>query len=131
MATEANKALVLELYRAMNERDYPGMWALFSPDAIWGGGRFSTAEAGSIERMKPLMVDPMPAFADGGINFTVHALTAEGDRVCLEAKSTASATNGKKYNNDYHFLMYFTPEGKIKQVKEYLDTQHAFDVFCT
>jgi uncharacterized protein len=125
---EENKALVLELYRTMNERDYTGMWELFSPDALWGGGRYSTAESGSIERMKPLMVDPMPAFADGGIDFTVHALTAEGDRVAAEVESYAPTADGKVYNNHYHMLFEIR-DGKITVVKEYADTAHAREVF--
>ena len=128
MGIEENKALVLELYRTMNERDYTGMWELFSPDALWGGGRFSTAESGSIERMKPLMVDPMPAFADGGIDFTVHALTAEGDRVAAEVESYAPTADGKVYNNHYHMLFEIR-DGKITVVKEYADTAHAREVF--
>jgi len=125
---DENKALVLELYRAMNERDYERMWELFSPDAVWGGGRFSTEESGSIDRMKPLMVDPMPAFADGGIDFTVHALTAEGDRVAAEVESYAPTTDGKVYNNHYH-MVFEILDGKIIVVKEYADTAHARDVF--
>jgi uncharacterized protein len=128
MGVEENKALVLEFYRRMNGREYAEMWELFSPDALWGGGRFSTAESGSIERMKPLMVDPMPAFADGAIDFTVHALTAEGDRVAAEVESYAPTADGKVYNNHYHMLFQIR-DGKITVVKEYADTAHAREVF--
>lgn len=128
MGIEVNKALVLEFYRRMNAREYADLWDLFSPDALWGLGRFSTEESGSIERMKPLMVDPMPAFADGGIDFTVHALTAEGDRVAAEVESYAPTADGKVYNNHYHMLFEIR-DGKITVVKEYADTAHARDVF--
>ena len=38
--------------------------------------------------------------------------------------------NGKTYQNKYHFLM-IVRDGKIHQVKEYLDTMHANEVLCS
>jgi len=38
--------------------------------------------------------------------------------------------NGKTYQNKYHFLL-LVRDGKIQQVKEYLDTMHANDVLCS
>ena len=89
MTVEANKAVVRELYRLMNERAFDEMWELFTPDARWGRGRHDTTDAPGIDRMREVMVDPMPVFASGGIEFTVHSLTAEGDRVAAEVESHA------------------------------------------
>lgn len=36
--------------------------------------------------------------------------------------------DGSIYNNEYHML-FVVSDGKVQQVKEYLDTQHTFDVF--
>ena len=36
--------------------------------------------------------------------------------------------NGRIYNNLYHFL-FVVRDGKVLQVKEYLDTMHTNDVF--
>ena len=129
IGAEANREIVLEFYRRMNERRYDDMFQLFADDAVWGGGRYSSAEAGPIERMRAVMVDPMPAFVDGGITFTVHALTAEGDRVAAEVESYAPVTNGKVYNNHYHMLFEIR-DSKIAVVKEYADTAHAREVFA-
>jgi uncharacterized protein len=128
VGTEENKVLVKEFYRRMNERRYTDMWELFTADAKWGGGRASTDDFGSIEGMKAIMVDPMPIFVDGGIAFTVHALTAEGDRVAAEVESHAPLVNGKVYNNHYHMLFEIR-DGRIAVVKEYADTAHARDIF--
>jgi ketosteroid isomerase-like protein len=128
MGAEENKALVEEFYRRMNERRYADMWELFTGDAKWGGGRASTDDFGSIEGMKAIMVDPMPIFVDGGIDFTVHATTAEGERVAAEVESHAPLVNGKVYNNHYHMLFEIR-DGKIAVVKEYADTAHARDIF--
>jgi hypothetical protein len=128
MGVEENKALVLEFYRLMNGRQYEEMWELFTPDAKWGGGRASADDFAGIDRMKAIMVDPMPVFVDGGIGFTVHALTAEGDRVAAEVESFAPLVNGKVYNNHYHMLFEIR-DGRIAVVKEYADTAHAREVF--
>jgi ketosteroid isomerase-like protein len=125
---EENKALVRELYRLMESREFERMWELFTPDAKWGGGRSSTEDFAPIDRMKAIMVDPMPIFVDGGIHFTVHELTAEGDRVAAEVESHAPLVNGKVYNNHYHMLFEIR-DGRIAVVKEYADTAHGRDVF--
>jgi ketosteroid isomerase-like protein len=58
------------------------------------------------------------------ISLTVHGVTAEGDRVAIEAESYGELKNGKIYNNTYHFLFVFRG-GKICLSKEYNDSQHA------
>jgi ketosteroid isomerase-like protein len=76
--------------------------------------------------MRELLVDPLPGFVGGGIEFTVHALTAEGDRVAAEVESRARLTTGAFYNNHYHMLFEIRDE-RIRVVKEYSDTAHARD----
>jgi ketosteroid isomerase-like protein len=59
----------------------------------------------------------------------VTGVTAEGDKVAVEAESHANMKSGKTYQNKYHFLITIQ-DGKIQAVKEYLDTAHADDVLC-
>lgn len=112
----------------MNDRRYSEMWELFADDAVWGGGRASTEGFAGIDRMKALMVDPMPLFVGGGIAFTVHGMAAEADRVAAEVESHATLVDGRVYNNHYHMLFEFR-DGRIAVVKEYADTAHGRDVF--
>jgi len=127
-AVEANKEVVRELYRRMNARAFDEMWELFTPDARWGRGRHDTSDAPGVDRMRDVMVDPMPVFETGGIEFTLHSLTAEGDRVAAEVESHAPLVNGTVYHNHYHML-FVLRDGRIATVKEYADTAHARDVF--
>ena len=53
---------------------------------------------------------------------------AEGDKLSLEAESLGHLNNGRTYNQHYHFLIEFRG-GKICAVREYLDTQHAYNVW--
>ena len=64
------------------------------------------------------------SLVEGHITLTVHGVTAEGDRVAVEAESHGKLKNGKTYNNTYHFLFVFR-DGKICLSKEYNDSAHA------
>jgi hypothetical protein len=66
---------------------------------------------------------------DGALRLSPTGATAEGERVAVEAESYARMSNGKIYQNKYHFL-FTVRNGKIQAVKEYLDTMHANDVLC-
>jgi uncharacterized protein len=63
-----------------------------------------------------------------GLTMTVKSSIAEGDKVALEVQSYGELTNGRIYSQEYHFLMEFR-DGKIGAVREYLDTQHAHQVW--
>ena len=66
----------------------------------------------------------------GPIRLEPKAWTVEGDRVAVEVESFAELKNGRRYNNQYHFL-FEVRGGKIERIKEYLDTMHTNAVFCT
>ena len=59
---------------------------------------------------------------------TVISSVTEEDRVALEVISSGDLMNGRLYRQEYHFLMEFR-QGQICAVREYLDTQHAHDVW--
>ena len=64
----------------------------------------------------------------GGLHMRVSSSIAEGDRVALEVTSSGDLKNGRRYRQEYHFLIEFR-DGRICAVREYLDTQHAHDVW--
>ena len=128
MGTAENRQLVVDVYRLMNARRFDEMWALFTPDATWGGGGNPPALLAPVDQMRQIIVDPMPVFVGGGIHFTLHAMTAEGDRVAAEVESYAELVSGPVYNNKYHMLFEMA-DGRIRGVKEYGDTLHAKEVF--
>ena len=117
--------MVERFYVLMNARRFDEMWALFGPDAVWSGG---SGPGRTLQEMRQIIIDPNPLFVDGGIEFVVHATTAEHDRVAVEVESRATLTNGRVYNNHYHML-FVLDEGTIRRVKEYNDTLHAHETF--
>lgn len=65
-----------------------------------------------------------------GIRFTITGMTAEDDRVAVEAHSEGRHVSGKMYRNEYHFLFRFREDGKLLEMKEYMDTERVTDVLC-
>jgi uncharacterized protein len=59
---------------------------------------------------------------------TVTSVIAEGDRLAVEVQSQGDLKNGRRYRQQYHFAIELR-DGRICAVREYLDTQHAYDVW--
>jgi ketosteroid isomerase-like protein len=56
-------------------------------------------------------------------------MTAEDDRVAVEAVSEGLHATGQTYSNEYHFLFRFR-DGKVVEFKEYMDTERVTDILC-
>jgi ketosteroid isomerase-like protein len=124
-----NKALARRFLDAVSRADIDAIVAAYAP-----GGTCWTA--GSMPISGTFGVDQVAAAARGvlsvfpaGLRFTIHALTADGERVAIEAESYGRHASGKVYNNKYHFLMR-ARGGKIVEWREYMDTMHANEVLC-
>lgn len=68
--------------------------------------------------------DAVPA----GLRIVPTGVTAEGERVAVEAESSGVKTDGKAYNSLYHFL-FVVRDGKIQHVREYCDLNYVQHVF--
>jgi ketosteroid isomerase-like protein len=126
-ATDRNREIVRELFDAMNRADVAKLDELYAEDfELWTSGQLPIS--GTRTRKQALegmgMIDSM--FPDG-IQFVIIAMTAEGDRVAVEAESEGVHASGKRYHNQYHFLVVIRG-GKIYRLKEYMDTVHAKEV---
>ena len=129
MGIEENKSIALAFVDAISRGDSQAIQDAYAEDGTcWTlgtmpiSGRFGKAE---VAQAASSVLDVFP----DGLAFTVHQMTAEGDRVAIEAESHGQHISGKKYNNVYHFLMRVR-DGKIIEWKEYMDTMHANDVLC-
>jgi len=121
--TAANKASALNFFDAIVEGDAVALDSLLHPQARWwvqGWGDLSRSafldSLGQTIRRARTRV------------FTVLTLTAEDDRVAVEAKSSFEFPEGT-YQNTYHFLFRISG-GRIVEGKEYLDTMVAARFFA-
>lgn len=131
MDAERNRATAHRFFELFSASDIEGVLALMTDDATWRipGKKELTPTAGvySKERIGRLfrrMIDNL----SGGLRMSVVSSIAEGDRVAVEATSAGDLKNGRRYRQEYHLVMEFR-DGRISAVREYLDTQHAFDVW--
>jgi ketosteroid isomerase-like protein len=127
MSLEANKQLVLDFLGHYAGGRYDAALAMLAPDSQWwlpGHPEEFTAtgwvDKATVQKRLASNLKLLPH----GLEITTGAITAEGDRVAIEAESRATLVNGRLYHNRYHFL-FVLREGSIVAVKEYLDTLHA------
>lgn len=131
MSTDQNKAVAYEFFARFTASDLQGALATMTDDATWlisgKPERLPTAGLYSKERITRLF-QRMLSQLQGGLTMTVKSAIAEQDRVALEVESHGDLKNGRAYRQQYHFLIEFRA-GKICAVREYLDTQHVYDVW--
>lgn len=124
---QENKQIVSDVFAKISSGNISEMLNLLDDSCTWWiGGKpedFPLAGKKSKQEITDILssvIEPMP----GGVNMKLKALTAEGERVAAEVESYGKAQNGKVYNNEYHFL-FRIKDGKVIEVKEYLDTLHT------
>jgi uncharacterized protein len=131
VTTEDNKRSAVELFARFSGSDIPGVLDLMTDDVTWRvPGKPELSPVAGIynkDRLKRLF-GRMLAQLEGRLQMTVLCLLAEGNDVAVEVESQGDLRNGRKYRQQYHFLITFR-DGKIASVREYLDTHHAFDVW--
>ena len=128
MSLEENKRIATEFLDATFKRDVQRVAATLSDGATY-------AVNGKHPRFRRIwtksewcryLAFPTP-FKDG-LALTIRAVTAEDDRVSLAVDSYGViAKTGKTYNNLYHWL-FTLRDGKIVNIREYMDTGHVNDV---
>ena len=129
MSTEESKRIVLGLFENLDAGNGAAALAALSDSATWWiQGNFPLSGTRTKAEFAKLLGE-LGAAIDGGLSLRVKGVTAEGDRVAVEAESFAKMKSGKTYQNRYHFLVEVR-DGKIQAVREYLDTMHANEVLC-
>jgi uncharacterized protein len=131
MTTELNKQVACRFYERFDADDIDGVLDTMHEDSrFWIAGKpGSNPSIGwhtkpEMARMFRAMAAQMP----GGLRMKVHSLIAEGDKVALEVESRGELRNGRVYENQYHALITVR-DGRIAEVKEYMDTQHVQSVW--
>ena len=120
MDIEANKAAVRSWFEAVNRGDEAAILALTTDDFgfmtmarqpewllyHWNREQFSKVPS----TMSTVLKAP--------IQLKIIDITAEGDRVAVEAETDSEMLDGRRYNNAYHFVFKLR-DGKFYEVREY------------
>ncbi len=122
MSVEQNKATVLSACLYLSDRNLPalfdlihekGSWSVpYRPDRFLYGGY----------RDKRGICELLTGFLGGfeTFSFLVNNITAEGDRVVVEARSSGTGPGTAKYENKY-IIFFQLEDGKLHTVREYFD----------
>jgi uncharacterized protein len=131
MTVEGNKAVARQFFELFTANDIDGALGTMTDDATWWipgkKDRSPTAGLYSKEKIGRLFHRMVAALKDG-LAMHVQSCIGEGNFVALIVESSGDLKNGRLYRQQYHMLMELR-DGKIASVREYLDTQHAYDVW--
>jgi ketosteroid isomerase-like protein len=128
---KTSKALAQELFLLFSAGDVAGVMDLMAEDVTWRvAGKPELFPVAGLYDKKGLrsLFERMLAQLKSGLKMTVVSSIAEGNSVAMEIESVGDLRNGRAYRQQYHFLITFR-DGKVSVVREYLDTQHAHDVW--
>ena len=122
-----NKQLVLHFWQYFSQGDTNGVARLMTDDAtftvIGRPGGFEGIGEKSIQDLVETM-EWIKEVIPNGLVYSIKGMIAEGNKVAAEGESYGVTTKGKAYRGIYHFL-FEIENGKIKAVREYLETMHA------
>jgi ketosteroid isomerase-like protein len=118
MLIEEQKKVADKAIRALNAGT--PQTDLYCPDATHWTPRMGVRTMPQMQHMVAAVLDKFTT----GINLNVRSITAEDNRVIIEAKGNATLKNGGPYENDYCFVVEFDGE-LIRAVREYNDARKA------
>jgi len=132
MSAEDNKALVGRYFSHFARHQLDEALDLLTEDLVWwivGKPRLYPNAGLKTKADVARIFERVDAFLPNWIEFTVHHVMAEGDRVAAEVESRGVARGGKPYNNTFAFF-FVIRDGKIAEVREYFDIMHAAEIFA-
>jgi ketosteroid isomerase-like protein len=149
---EANKAVARRFIEIFNARDYQAMSDLLAEDFLWhvavigeGETEFRPRQSKYLREHPVTLPGPLlnkeeslqwfKGMFDRGADpqhyFTMRlvSLTAEDDRVAMEAEGNMGTPGVRPHYHNVYYLLLRVRDGQLTLYKEYQDTLHIFDVF--
>lgn len=129
-STQDNKAIVVDFFATFSKGDVPGVIERLHDDGSWWVSGAIEGMSGTYPKatLAGLLDGARVLYREGALQIRPTSMTAEDDRVAVEATSFATMEDGRVYANRYHFLVTVS-DGKVKNVREYMDTIHARETF--
>ena len=118
-----NKEIAIKFFEALSSGSEAYLDFYNDDSIIWTAGNNAIGGTRSKKEIIDFAQGILAAFPTG-ITFNITGMTAENERVAVEVSGEAKHASGEAYNNKYHFLLTIK-NGKIIELKEYMDTQLA------
>ncbi len=109
---EQNHTLAREYFRAVSNGDLPD--DLLTSDMTGWITTGGTMDKASYQHLIKLLA----VMCARPLEFTIHSLTSEEDRVVAEAESEGILVNGQEYRNSYVFVFRIR-DGRIASIAEH------------
>lgn len=123
--SDANRATIQAFVAANNRGE--DILPFLADDATWWvpghwmfGGTYRKQELATVFEKVSAVMDVKP-------RFTVHAMTAEEDRVAVDCAGSGRFADGEPFEQSYHFLFRLR-DGKIVEGKEFMNTAYISKV---
>lgn len=122
MSIETNKALATRFCQLISDRNLDALFMLFHDDGSWTipyrEDRFPFAGFRNKAAIREMLTGFLGGFT--AFTFSIENLTAEGNRVSIEARSTGTGPKAAPYENVYHMYMEIQ-DGQVHTIREYFD----------
>lgn len=129
MSISRTKEFIQSFFEAMSEGDTDAIVNAYHPEGrVETMGNTLISGSRGLDEIKSFAPAVLESFPNK-LKFTIKSITAEDNRVAVEAESTGEHVSGQHYNNQYHFLFELKDE-KIYRLKEYMDTELVTDILC-
>lgn len=127
-----NKKIIAHFLAAFSSGNIPATLGYLTDDCEWWVSGNVPGISGSYSKtqMAELLAGIVDFYQQGCLPISLGAMTAEGNRVAVEATSCSALKNGKVFQNTYHFLFEVDGE-QIFSIREYSDTLHLYDIFVS
>ena len=123
-----NKQIVKDFWKAFSNSDVETAMSLMHEDGTWWIQGDTDISGIYTKTQYTALVNGVGDNTENGIQVTFKEMTAEDNRVAVEAESYGVLKNGKIYQNTLH-LQHVIVDGKLMAVREYLDTRHVQETF--
>ena len=133
MRKAETEALARAYFERVGRGDREGLLEIFCPDLRWVVPRGAVAPFAGVHEGAEKIVDLMlgavgDAFEAGSQKSELVRFVHGEDVVVVEARMTARARDGRRYENDYAFFFELRG-GRIAEIREYVDTRTAAAFF--
>jgi uncharacterized protein len=127
MSVESNKKIARALVESLGTDHNDDFSSLLHEEALWSVMANPASFPVTGDMNKTQFLEHLQRFRQAvpnGLRIAVTGVTAEGNRVAVEAESSATLMNGNLMRQVYHFLFEIRSE-KVYRVREYIDTAHG------
>ncbi|HYA35879.1 MAG TPA: nuclear transport factor 2 family protein [Candidatus Binataceae bacterium] len=126
MTAEQNKQIVIKAWSGTGKGDLKPLLEVLDDNVSWLIPGNIPGVSG-LKRGKEEIVKFMAGIGNAfpeGLQTEIRRAYADGDAVILELNNKGKVSNGKFYDNEYCFV-FELENGKIRRIREYVDTQKA------